>query len=202
MRRRARCAGLMLFVFASLAFAQEGKSSESKSAEPDMTRWKWANFAILVAGLGYLVVKQGGPYFAARSQEIRKGIEEAQKLRADADARAAAMDAKLASLTADVETTRKASREEAAQEDARIRQETERDLAKVQANVDHEIASALKAAQLELKRYSAQLAVDLAGTRVREAMTPAAQDTLVRNFVTELGRQGPGGSPIEQGTTS
>jgi F-type H+-transporting ATPase subunit b len=197
MRRGARCAGLMVFVFASLAFAQEGKSPE-----PDMTGWKWANFAILVAGLGYLVVKQGGPYFAARSREIRKGIEEARKLRADADARAAAMDAKLASLTADVETMRKASREEAAQEDARIRQETERDLAKVRANVDHEIASALKAAQLELKRYSAQLAVDLAGARVREAMTPAAQDTLVRNFVTELGRQGPGGSPIEQGTTS
>jgi F-type H+-transporting ATPase subunit b len=185
MRRGARWAGLMLFVFASLAFAEEGKS-----AEPDMMGWKWANFFILAAGIGYLLVKQGGPFFAARSQEIRKGIEEAQKLRADADARAAAMDAKLASLSADVETMRKASREEAALEDARIRQETERELAKMQANTDHEIASALKAAQLELKRYSAELAVDLAGARVRASMTPAVQDTLVRNFVTDLGQQG------------
>ncbi len=185
MRRAAQLTGLLLFMFASLAFAEEGKA-----AEPDMTGWKWANFAILAAGIGYLMVKQVGPFFAARSQEIRKGIEEAQKLRAQADARAAAMDAKLASLSADVETMRKASHEEAAKEDARIRQETERELAKLQANTDHEITSALKAAQAELKRYSAQLAVDLAGARVREGMTPASQDTLVRNFVTELGHQG------------
>jgi len=172
----------MLFVFASVAFAQEGKS-----AEPDMTGWKWANFAILMAGIGYLMVKQVGPFFAERSQEIRKGIEDSQKLRAEADARAAAMDAKLASLSADLETMRKVLLAEEAQEDERIRQATEGELAKLQANMDHDIASALKAAQVELKRYSAQLALDLARARVRENMTPATQDTLVRNFVTDLG---------------
>jgi F-type H+-transporting ATPase subunit b len=185
MRRGARWAGLMMFVCASLALAEEGKS-----AEPDMTGWKWANFAILAGGIGYLLVKHAVPFFAARSLEIRKGIEESQKLRAEADARAAAMDAKLARLSDEVETMRKASRQEADREDGRIRQETERELAKMQANADHEIASALKTAQVELKRYSAQLAVDLAAARVRESMTPAAQDTLVRNFVADLGRQG------------
>ena len=52
-------------------------------------------------------------------------------------------------------------------------------------------ASALKAAQIELKRYSAQLAVELAGRKVRERMTRGDQDELVQKFVTELGRQGP-----------
>src|SRR5262245_64661728 len=33
-------------------------------------------FGILAAGIGYLLMKQAGPYFAARSIEIRKGIEE------------------------------------------------------------------------------------------------------------------------------
>jgi F-type H+-transporting ATPase subunit b len=196
MRRGVRWAALLV-VFASLAFAEEGKSEE-----PDMTGWKWANFAILAGGIGYLLVKQVRPMFAERSREIRKGIEESQKLRAEADARAAAMEAKLASLSADVESLRNASRTEAAQEDARIRQETERELAKMQANTEHEIASALKTAQVELKRYSAQLAVDLAGARVRESMTAGAQDTLVRNFVTELGRQGSAGAPLEQGRPS
>ena len=76
-----------------------------------MTGWKWANFAILAAGIGYLWVKQVGPFYAARSAEIRKGIEEAQKLRADADARAAAMDAKLANLSRKWKTCGKAARE-------------------------------------------------------------------------------------------
>ena len=59
-----------------------------------------------------------------------------------------------------------------------------------QANADREISSALKAAQIELKTYSAQLAIDLAREKVRERMTPADQESLVRKFVTDLSRQG------------
>jgi F-type H+-transporting ATPase subunit b len=175
---------------ASLALAEESKAA----AEPEMTGWKWANFAILIGGIGYLLVKQVGPFFAARSTEIRKGIEEAQKLRAEAESRAAAMEVKLASLSADVENMRKAFRDEAADEGGRIRAETERELARIRTNTDLEIASALKAAQNELKRYSAQIALDLAKQKVRARMTPVVEDELVRNFVTELGRQGQGNS--------
>jgi F-type H+-transporting ATPase subunit b len=180
----------LLIVFTSLALAEEGKAA----AEPEMTGWKWANFAILVAGIGYLMVKQAGPFFAARSIEIRKGIAEAQKLRAEAEAGVAAVEAKLASLSTEVETLRKAYRDEAAQEGDRLRAETERELAKIRTNADQDIALALKAAQTELKRYSAQLALDLAKQKVRARMTPAAQDELVQDFVTELGRQGQGNS--------
>jgi F-type H+-transporting ATPase subunit b len=140
-------------------------------------------------------VKQAGPYFAARSIEIRKGIEDAKSLRADAEARAAAMEARLTNLGVEVEAMRKAARDEAAQEGARIRKETERELAKIQVHADHEISSALKAAQVELKSYSAQLAVELARKKVRERMTPADEDSLVRNFVADLGGK------LEQGTT-
>jgi len=90
----------------------------------------------------------------------------------------------------EIDAMRKAAKDEAAQEDQRIRVETERELAKIAANADHEIASALKAAQGELKRYSAQLAVELAGRKVRERMTSADQAALVEQFVTDLGRQG------------
>jgi F0F1-type ATP synthase membrane subunit b/b' len=153
-----------------------------------MTGWKWANFAILAAGIGYLLVKQAGPYFAARSVEIQKGIEEAQKLRAEAEQRAEAMDARLAILGVEVEAMRKASLEEASQEAHRFRQETAHEMAKIQANAEREISSALKA-QIELKSYAAQLAIDLAREKVRERMTPADQETLVRNFVADLSRQ-------------
>jgi F-type H+-transporting ATPase subunit b len=184
--RALPCAKYLLLplAFASLAFAAE------PAPEKDMTAWKWANFAILAAGIGYLLVKQAGPYFASRSVEIRKGIEEAQKLRAEAEQRAEAMDARLATLGLEVEAMRKASHEEAAQEAHRIRHETAEEMAKIQANADREISSALKAAQIELKTYSAQLAIDLAREKVRQRMTPADQETLVRNFVTDLSRQG------------
>jgi F-type H+-transporting ATPase subunit b len=183
-RRVARWLVLAL-AFASLAFAEEAAGGEK-----DLTGWKWANFAILAAGIGYLLVKQAGPYFAARSLEIRKGIEESQKLRAEAEQSAEAMDARLAILGVEVEAMRKASLEEASQEARRFRQETAQEMAKIQANADRDISSALKAAQIELKTYAAQLAIDLAREKVRERMTPGDQETLVRKFVTDLSRQG------------
>ena len=188
---------------AALGVAQEHapageKAGHGNAAEKDMTGWKWANFAILAAGLGFLLVKQAGPYFASRSTEIRKGIEDARKISAEAEERAAAMEARLANLGADVAALRKSAREEAAIEGDRIRQETQRELAKIQANADHDIASALKAAQIELKSYAGQLAVHLARNKVRQRMTADDQDALVRNFVADLSRQGP---LNEKGTT-
>lgn len=190
----------------SLSFAQEehkpaGEGKHEEAAEPEMTGWKWANFAILAAGIGFLLVKKGGPFFASRSAEIRKGIIEAEKLRADAEARAAAMDAKLASLGAEVEAMRTSAKQEAAQEGERIRLETAREVSKIQTHAETEIASALKAAQIDLKVHSAQLAIDLARKKVRERMTPADQDALVQNFVSELGRPTLTGPALEKGTT-
>ena len=183
-----RRALVLLMALSIVLVAQEHGKAHGEAAEKDMTGWKWANFAILAAGIGFLLVKQAGPYFATRSSEIRKGIEDAKKISADAQERAAAMDAKLASLGVEVEAMRKSAREEAAQEGARIRQETERELAKIQSHADHEIASALKTAQFELKKYSGQLAIDLARKKVGERLTPADQDTLVQTFVEDLGR--------------
>jgi len=185
---------ILLFALSLAAIAQDhavapethGKESHGEAPEPDMTGWKWANFAILAAALGFLVVKNAGPYFASRSAEIRDGIEDAKKLRAEAEANAAAIDARLTNLGGEVEAMRKNARDEAAQEGARIRQETERELAKVQSHAGQEIASAVKAAQIDLKNYSAQLALDLARKKVREQMTPADEDSLVRSFVSDL----------------
>ena len=160
----------------------------------DLTMWKWANFAILAAGLGFLVAKNAPPFFASRSREIRLGIEEAQKLKEEAEARAAKMDVRLSAIGVEVEALRKSAREEAAQEGDRIRTETERELAKIQAQTDQEIASTLKAAQMELRAYSANLAVEMAREQIRNQMTPAVQDTLVNGFLSDLERQNIGSS--------
>ena len=181
---------LVTLSFTALAeeHAPKGEAHGEEGGQ-NVILWKWANFAILAAALGYIIVKQAGPYFATRSSEIRKGIEDAKQISADAEKRAAAMDAKLANLGAEVEALRKSAREEAAMEGDRMRQETQRELAKIQANAGHDIASALKSAKIELKSYSGQLAIELARDKVRRRMTAADQDALVRGFVADLGRQ-------------
>jgi F-type H+-transporting ATPase subunit b len=70
-----------------------------------------------------------------------------------------------------------------------LRQETEQQLAKIQAAGEQEIASAAKAARHELKAYSAELALDLAEQKIRHRMTPEVDDSLIRSFVGELPRE-------------
>src|SRR6476660_6357588 len=91
---------IALFVCANLS-AAEAEASEEPSAV-----WRWANFAILAAGLGYLMSKHLPPFFRSRTGTIQKGIAEAQQMKLDAEKRAAEMAEKLKSLGADVENFR------------------------------------------------------------------------------------------------
>jgi F-type H+-transporting ATPase subunit b len=178
-----------LFGACLLLQAQSSPSKETEAkgeaAEPSPI-WAWANFAILAAALGYLVVKKGGPWFAARSVAIRKGIAEAEEIRADAEARSAEVDRRLAGLEAEIEGLRGHARKEQAAEAERIREQTATDLARIQEHAAREIDAAGKTARIELKRYAAQLAVDLAEQKIRRQMTPAIQSALVDNFVRDV----------------
>jgi F-type H+-transporting ATPase subunit b len=177
-----------LFATCLLLQAQSSPSKETEAkdeAEPSPI-WAWANFAILASGLGYLVVKKGGPWFAARSIAIRKGIAEAAEIRENAEARAAEVDRRLAGLEAEIEGLRGHARKEQAAEAERIREQTATDLARIQEHATREIEAAGKTARLELKRYAAQLAVDLAEQKIRRQMTPAIQSALVDNFVRDV----------------
>jgi len=185
MRKLARGA---MFAACLLLQAQSSPSQTEtkKEAEEVSPIWAWANFAMLAAALGYLVVKKGGPWFTARSLAIRKGIAEAEEIREDAEARAAEVDRRLAGLGAEVEALRSNARHEQAAEAERIRQQTATDLARIQEHAAREIDAAGKTARVELKRYAAQLAVDLAEQKIRRQMTPDVQSALVENFVRNL----------------
>lgn len=163
------------------------ESAKSEGEEPHVSPiWPWANFAILAAGLGYLIAKKGGPFFAARSLSIRQGIADAEKIRADAEATAAEVDRRLSGLEIEIEKLRASARNEQAAEAARLREQGAAELARVQEHAGREIESAGKAARMELKRYAAELAIDLAGQKIRRAMTTDVQAGLVDNFARNL----------------
>jgi len=168
---------------------EEQRDEAEKKEEAESSKligWKWANFALLAGAIIYFGAKNGPAFFAARSRQIRKDMIEAGDARKEADERAAAVDRKLANLGADIARLREESAQERATETEQLRRHREAERAKVQAHAEREIESAGKAARLELKRYAAGLAVELAERRIRERMTPATQDRLVRGFVRDL----------------
>ncbi len=125
------------------------------------------NFLVLAGGLGYLIKKHGGPYFAQRSEQIRKGMDDAERARAEADAKVAEVDRRLANLKSEIEALKRNAQQEADAEAQRVRREADAEMAKIQTHLADEIASASKAARLDLRRYSAGLALSLAETEDR-----------------------------------
>ena len=148
--------------------------------------WKWANFAVLAIALGWVVKKNAGPFFAARSLRIRKDMLEADDLRKQAEERAAEVERRLANLGNDIAALREESSREAGAETERLSHWAAAEIAKLQANAEQEIDSAGKAARTELKRYVAELAIGLAEKKIRARLTPEAQDSLVAGFMRKL----------------
>jgi F-type H+-transporting ATPase subunit b len=188
-------AALAVLTYAPASIAQETateKAVERASESPaegehgGMEIWKWANFAVLAGALGYLVSKNAGPFFAARSRQIRKDMIEADDLRKQAEARAAEVDRRLANLDAEIAALRAESQRETQSESERLSKYAVAEIGKLQAHAQQEIVSAGKAARLELKRYSAHLAVTLAEQKIRARMGATTQDILIQNFVSKL----------------
>ncbi len=164
---------------------QATEHKEGGHEEPSIL-WKWANFLLLAGVLAVLVGKNAGPYFAQRNKEISGELEEARKLRADSEARVVDMERRVANLESEMAGLRTTSKAEMTAEGERMRQETARTIEKLQAHATGEIESAVKQARMELKSYSAELALELAQQQVRQRLTPETQEALAADFVTQL----------------
>jgi F0F1-type ATP synthase membrane subunit b/b' len=192
--KRLAFAALVLLLFVKFpASAQQHESQAQKAAEstgetehgPSIF-WGWLNFLLLAGGLGYLIKKNAGPYFAKRSLEIRKGMVEAEAESAASDAKVAEVDRRLANLQAEIEALRRGAQQEAEADAQRVRREAAAEMAKIQSHVAEEIASAAKSATLDLRRYSADLALGLAEQKIAARLSPEMQDRLVGGFVADM----------------
>ena len=188
MKRLASCIFILsLVAVPTVALAaEEGSKKEAGEGEGKWKVWEWANFLVLAGGLGYVLGKNAGPAFNARSKKIRKDMVESEEIRKEAEARAADVDRRLANLEQEIAALRADAQKESEAETQRYSQQTAAEIAKVQAHAEQEIASAGKSARTELKRYSAELAVELAEQKIRARMNPETQDALVRGFVRNL----------------
>lgn len=193
---------LIAFFAGSLAFAQEhapeaqqvsAKAEHASENEGNLEVWKWANFLILAAVLGWLIAKSAPPFFRSRTAEIQRGILEATKMREDAEARAAQMETRMASLQSEIEHVRADSKAAMEREAARIRQETEQQMARVLARGEQEIEAQTKHAEKDLRAFSAQLAIQLAQQRIKARMSGDTQNALFDGFLKQLDERA--GSP-------
>jgi F-type H+-transporting ATPase subunit b len=187
--RRATIALALGLAFASYALPQEApaKSESAASEQGDpWIWWKWANFAILAAGLGYLIGKHVPPLFRKQSDEIQSALAEAAKLKQDAAAYAASVEARLANIQREIENLRESAHADMTAESERIRRETEHHLQRIREQSVQEVELMTRAAKSELRKYAAELSIGLAEQRIRARMNPATQEKLVSGFLQDL----------------
>jgi len=168
----------------------EGYEAEISHEEEggNVTLWKTLNFVLLAAGLIFLLRKPARQFFASRTEDIRKGIDEATAARKDAEARAADMERRLQGLETEIAQLREKAREEMAAEEERLRAESAHALARIRERAGQEILSTTSHARNELRAEAARLALELAEQNVRGRMTPEVASGLLNSFVNDLAR--------------
>jgi F-type H+-transporting ATPase subunit b len=180
--------------FVLCAAEEGGKSAEGGASQ---LLWKMANFAILAGLLGYMIYKKAGAFFQSRTEAIRKDIEEAGRLRQEAEERAATIELRMRNLEAEIESLRAGARAEMTAESERLRQEAEAGFEKMRRQAEQEIASAAKAARHEVRAHAAELAVDLAAGKIRARMSPTTDEALTGAFLDGIEKK-PGVRPHEE----
>lgn len=181
---------LILCVFLALtpiAVAQEKEAAgHAESTSDPWIWWKWANFLILAGVLGYLINKNAGSYFRGQTESIQRGIVESGKLKAEAEARAAQIQKRLAGIQSEIDQLRSQAKKEMAAEAERLKDETQRLLHRLEQQTQQDMEFMAKAAKHELKGFSADLALGLAEQRIRAALNPTSQEALANAFIQDL----------------
>jgi F-type H+-transporting ATPase subunit b len=187
MRRATIAVGLGL-AFASCALPQEAPAANENHAEQgdSMIWWKWANFVILAVGLGYLIGKNVPPLFRKQSDEIQNALAESAKIKQEAAAYAAGVEARLANLQNEIQKLRESAHAEMTAEGERLRRETEHHVQRIREQSVQEMALMTRAAKAELRKYAAELAIQLAEQHIRFRMNPETQEQLVDGFLHDL----------------
>jgi F-type H+-transporting ATPase subunit b len=180
--RVAASAVFTLLLVAIIARAEEVPASQ-QGAE---NLFKWINFALVAGVIVWLCLKKGPTFFAGRAEAIGSAIQKSTEAKKQAEQHLSDAETKLQNLEKEVAELRAAAQRESAAEAERIRKLTESDAQKIDVAAKAEIDAAERATRLELKALAANLAVNGAESLLAQQLTPAAQESLINNFVKTL----------------
>jgi len=166
-----------------------GKEEGGGGSHEPSPIYRWINFAILVAGLTYVLRKPLAQFFSERTKSIRKSLEDGRNALAAAEVKLHAVEQKLQGFEQEMAAFRAAALKEMEDEHARMRRATEQEAERMMESVRVQMDVAGRQARLELRLHAAEQAVALAEKVVAGRMDDARQKRLVSQFVEKLGAE-------------
>lgn len=148
------------------------------------------NSGILLGAILIVLFRIVPKLFRNRSEKLQHDLVGARIATEEANRRLAEVQAKLQRLDSEIDAIRRQVEQEAIQDEKRIHDAMESERERIVASAEQEIAAAQAAAQRDLKKFAADLAIDHA---MRKLQLSAETDrALIREFGKNL-NSGPGG---------
>ena len=152
--------------------------------EPAAEAFEYFNFAILAGAVLYGLGKILPKFFRENRETIQHRLMDARTATQEANERMAAIENRLGHLAEEIEAISKQAEKDTADDEARIKATIEDERRRIVDAVSKDIAAASSAAQRELKRFAAGLAVDRATQRL--SLTEDDDRSLLQEFAKTL----------------
>jgi F-type H+-transporting ATPase subunit b len=148
------------------------------------------NFGILAAGYYFLGRKPIAEGLQARRDTISKEIEEAQRMKREAEERAKTYQHKLERLEVELHDARESLVRAGEAESERIVREAEGKADRMRKDAEFLVEQELKQIRGELWRETVEAAVLAAEDLLKKRVTPADQERLAEEYLADLGGRG------------
>jgi F-type H+-transporting ATPase subunit b len=143
------------------------------------------NILILVAGVGYGLLKLLPKAFRKRNSDIQKHLVDARTATEEATSRLSSVEERLAELDEQIAAMRLQAEADGVRDEQRIKASLEDEKNKIIAAAEAEIQSATTLARRELQKYAAELAIEQAARKL--VVTAETDRLLVESFAHQLG---------------
>lgn len=169
----------------STASAPPPAAEESKGEGRELF-YKIINVVILVGALAYLLKAPLAGFFAQRSADIRKGLEDGRQALAASQAQLQSVEEKLRHLEEEIAAFKASSVQEMEAERRRLKLAAAEEAEKIRQLARTQTEAAVRVARLELKSYAAVQAVELAEEIIRQHLDEAGRKKLVSEFLEKV----------------
>lgn len=146
------------------------------------------NFAILIAGYYYLGKKPIAAALKSRRDDIAREIEEATRMRKEAEKRAKTYQAKLERLEDEMKTTRETLVRAGEAERERLVIDAEAKAERMRKDAEFLVEQELKQLRVDLQRDTVEAAIAAAEELLKKRVTPADQERLAEDYLADLAR--------------
>ena len=153
-----------------------------------MSRWlEGLNFLVVVGFIVWFLARIMPKTLRARTERIQRELQQARTVTEDANRRLASVEERLARLDTEINGIKTQAQQDAVEKEKQMRASLEQEKKSIVDSSTQEIAAASSKAQSQLKRMTAELAIERAKHKI--AVSAEADRSLVETFLVDLDKE-------------